>query len=202
MENLPEQNRALDEARDAKGSRIARAFLESIRNGMIMEDANEIVDFNPLVKEMLSTALNEDANTVTELPYAIQLVLTQFAGLNAMAQKVTAKRIDDVRYGKIAQGVLDILADANIEMGPTRESDYAEHFASIRQPLQDLLDGENLSTMELKYVMDTIFESFRTVSNMFNMSIERNTEKAEAKLFGIETMNDLTLRRLDEVLKQ
>ena len=48
--------------------------------------------------------------------------------------------------------------------------------------------------------MDNIFQSFTRVNNLFNENLAGNSARAEAKLFGIESMSDLTMRRLNDVL--
>lgn len=192
----------LDKLRDEKCIPIARAVLADMVSGLLPEDANEKVDYNPLVLKMLQHSLDADLNLTTETPYLIQLVLGAFSGLNKTVQTIATVPIDEVRYAAIGVKILKILADSNVTLGSVTPDQTATDFATAKEQVGALVADEKLNMMEVKYIMDNIFDSFRTVSSMYEASIERQTGIAEAKLFGIEHMSDLSLKRLDEVLKK
>ena len=50
--------------------------------------------------------------------------------------------------------------------------------------------------------MEKILENFGAFNNMLANSIEMSTEKATAKVFELEATSDLTMKKLDEVLKK
>jgi hypothetical protein len=198
------EEKNVDQIRDEKCIPLAKAISKHIAELMIPEDANEKVDYNPIITKILEKTLEADTNLLTENSYIFQLILGIFAGLNKTAQACTTIKIDDVRYGRIEKQILQIVADNidKITVGSVTPEQTDIDFAPIKEKLNELFASENLSMMELKYVMDNIFDSFGTVTNSFNQSIEIQTKKAEAKLFGLDDITDLSMKKLDEELKK
>lgn len=192
----------LEKLRDEKCIPVARQVIVDMVSGLLPEDANEKMDYNPLVLKMLQLSLDADLNLTSETPYLIQLILGAFSGLNKTVQEVATVPIDEVRYAAIGVKILNIMADANVTLGSVTPDQTTADFAAVKEKVGTLIAEEKLNLMELKYIMDNIFDSFRTVSSLYEASIEKQTSKAEAKLFGVEDMSDLSLKRLDEVLKQ
>lgn len=191
----------LEKQRDDKVFPIAREVLKDMAELLIPENANEKVDYNPIVLKTLQRSLDADFNITMEAQYLFQVLLGAFAGLNSTVQGCTALPIDDVRYGAISKRILTLLAEAPIRLGAVTPEQTVEDFAPIQVKINAILAEEKLSMLEVKYIMDNIFDSFNAVNNMYSAQIEQSTAAAEAKLFGIEDMSDLGLKRLDEVLK-
>lgn len=191
----------LEKLRDEKCIPVAKQVLEDLTTDLIAEDANVAVDFNPITIKVMQRMLDADTNIATENSYVFQLVLGAFAGLNKTVQKCTVANIDDVRYGRIAKEVLNILYRANIDLKPMADAELEVAYAPLLPDLNELFSREKLSMMEVKYVMDTIFTSFNTVTALVNTSVEGSAKKAEAKLFQIPDMLDLSMKKLDDVLK-
>src|ERR1035437_4700271 len=196
----------LEQLRNDKCIPLARAILGDIaleEGGMIPQDANDKIDYNPIVMKMLQKSLNADTNIATENSYVIQLILGVFAGLNKTVQQCNTVPIDDVRYRKITRQILQILVDAGegIRMGSVKPEETDADFVPVKEKLNVLFTEEKLSMLEVKYIMDNIFDSFTTITNLFNSSVEVQAGKAEAKLFGIQDMGDLSMKILDEKLK-
>lgn len=190
-----------EKARDAKCIPVARWILNDMAMLMIPENANDKIDFTPIVLKMLGRTLEADMNIATEVSYVPQLILSVLSGLNKAVQECDFTPVDDVRYGKIAKQILSIVAVADIRMNAVTPEESAADFAPVKEQLKALFTAEKLSLLEIKYVMDTfIFNSFTTVNNIFSKSLQDSTERAEAKLFGVESMSDLTMKKLDGVL--
>ena len=190
----------LDKLRDEKCIPIAREVLADMATSLVAEDANDKIDHNPIILKILKKALDNDLNISMEVPYLFQLILGVFSGLNSAVQKTSPVPIDDVKYGAVAKKILSMVSEANVRMGGVTPEETATDFAPIMEKLNAYFEEQNLSFLEIKYVMDNIFQSFTRVNNLFNENLAGNSARAEAKLFGIESMSDLTMRRLNDVL--
>lgn len=197
----------LDKLRDEKCIPLARAVLNDMAIMLVPENANEKVDYNPLLKKILERTLEADTNIVMENPYIFQLMLGAMAGLNATVQLCAMSPIDDIRYGAIGKKIMGILATANVPLvamkDPKKGVDpkvIEADFAPVKEQIEALFAEEKLNIMEVKYVMDNLFESFSDVQTIFMASVGQSSEKAEAKLFGLQDITDLSMKKLDEVL--
>lgn len=188
----------LDKVRDEKCIPIAREILKDMTTDLVGE--NEVADFKPLILKTLKRTLDADLNIAMEVPYLFQLILGVLSGLNGAVHKSSPVKIDDVRYASIVRRLLTMVSDANIKMGAVTPEESAKEFEPLVSKFNDLFSAENLSFVEIKYVMDSIFDSFKSATDLFNKSLEESSQKAEAKLFGVDTMSDLTMGKLNSVL--
>ncbi len=195
------QEKNLEQARDEKVIPVAKEILNDLAEKMMPEDANASVDYNPVIMSILQRSLDADLNVTTENPYIFQLILKVFSGLNAAVQLAEVRPIDDVRFGAIAKKILQITASANLTFGDITDEAQAAEFTPVREQLNKLVREEDLSMMEIKYIMDSIFAAFGQVNTIFLASVEQSTKKMEAKILGIEDMTDLSMKKLDETLK-
>lgn len=191
----------LEKQRDEKCIPIAKEVLKDLEQLMIPEDANNKIDLNPLILKLLTRTFDADFNIEMENSYLFQLVLGVLSGLNGAVQTCDTALIDDVRYGKIQKEILSYIADGNIRMGNVTPEDNTADFVPVKGKLNALFKRENMSMLEVKYVMDNIFDLFKKVTDIFNRSVEQSSARAEAKAFGIDSMHDLTMKKLDSVLK-
>lgn len=191
----------LDKLRDEKCIPVAQLVLEDIASDMMPEDANEKVDYNPVTLKILQRTLDADTNISTENSYIFQLLFGVFQSLNKTVQECNTIPIDDIRYGVIAKKILGTVADAHVRMGTIADADKDADFAQIKEKLNELFSAEQLSLLEVKYIMDNILDSFNTVQGLFSMNVEISSAKAIAKSMGLESVNDLSMKKLDDVLK-
>lgn len=191
----------LDQLRDEKCIPLARSMFKDIASDMIPEDANVVVDYNPVLIKLLSKTLEADTNISMENPYLFQLILGVLSGLNRTIQECTFSPIDDLRYGSISKKILDIVSKGNVRMGTVTPEESIADFAPIKEELNSLFAQENISLLEVKYIMDNIFASFTAVEGGFMGLITQHSQDAEAKLFGVEFMSDMTMKKLDDVMK-
>ena len=190
----------LEKIRDEKCIPIARDVLKDIATTLLPPDANVKIDYNPVILKILQRNLENDLNIKIETPYIFQLVLGALSGLNRTVQSCSTVLIDDVRYAALGTKVLGFLAESNIRLTNVTPEEVDADFAPVKEKINTLFAEEKLSMMEVKYIMDNIFEGFKTVQAGFNQSLETSVEKAEAKLLGIEYMSDLTFKKLNDVL--
>ncbi len=191
----------LEKARDEKCFPVARAIMGDMAELLIPEDANKKIDFNPIILKMIGRMLEADTNVVMENSYVIQLILGVLSGLNATIQSCVTVPIDDIRYGAISKKILVMLSEANIKLGSLTPEEIKNEFAPLKDKINALFAEEKLSMHDVKYVMDNIFTTFNTVTAVFNKSVEASTKKAEEKALGLDSINDLTMKKLDSFLK-
>lgn len=200
-EDLPVEPDA-DQLRDEKCIPVARRMFASVAEKMIPADANEVVDYNPVLLDLLSQALDADLNMTTENPYVFQLMLGILSGLNVTVQKAIVLPIDDVRYGRIARQILQVVSDANVTVGDVTPEQTEADFAPVLVQINELFAAEKLTMMEVKYIMDNMFESFTAVNNGFSASTTQSFKLAEEKLWKVQDMSDVTMGQLDKVMKE
>lgn len=186
----------LDVLRDEKCFPIAQTILTEISTGLFEE--NGVRD---VALKALALTLNEDLNISQDMNYIPQLILGVFSGANATVQTCTTVPLDEERYKGIARKMLVILAEENLKLNIKADETVAV-FAGVKAKCDILFLEEKLNILEVKYIMDSIFNYFAMFNNMLGASIQDATEKATAKLFGIESTNDLTMKKLDEVLRK
>jgi hypothetical protein len=198
-----EETKNLDQMRDDKCIPLAKSLFKDVADLITPDDANVKIDFNPIVTKFLEKTLAADTNILMENTYVEQLMLSIFSRLNRVAQTCSVVPIDDIRYGRIQKQILQIVAGDvdNLTLGKEEKGEDVE-FTSIKEKIDELVVAEKLSMMEVKYIMDNIFTSFDTVTKTFNMSVEIQVKNANAKLFGIDDMMNLSMKKLDETLKQ
>ena len=184
----------LDVLRDEKCVPVAQAILGELSAGLMKEDLTE------LILKALAVELAADLNVSQEVAYIPQLILGVLAGYNASIQKIELVN-DDVRYNDIASKILAIIAKANIRMVSVKPEDVIADFGPALEELKGLFATEKLSRMEVEYIRDNIFNQFTSLNNGIGRSIESATSKVEAKMLGIESLDELSLQKLDSVLK-
>lgn len=190
----------LDKARDEKCIPIAREILKDMTTDLVPAEVDGKVDQNPLIMGTLKKSLEADLSISTEVPYLFQLILGVLSGLNAAVQKSSPVLVDDEKYSRITTSVLALVSEANVRMGSVTPEESAADFDPIIVKLNDLFKAENLSFIEIKYVMDSLFQAFNRFQDDFNGNLGKSSEQAEAKLFKIDFMSDLTMKKLNDVL--
>lgn len=191
-----------DQLRDEKCFPIAREMFKDVANLMVPEDANEKVDYTPVLTALLTKALAANLNLTTETSYVFQLMLGILAGLNVTVQGSETIPIDDVRYGAIGRKILQITAEADITLGTVAPEQTVADFTPVKDQINALIKEENLSMLEVKYIMDNIFESFTSVNNGFSDSIANSMKTAEERLWKVEDMSDIDMQMLDAAMKK
>jgi hypothetical protein len=183
----------LEKLRDEKCAPITQAIMVEMGNELNTSQD----DHNSLTMKTLSLMLSKDLNIETEVSYIPQLILKGLSELNATLQSCDAIEADDERYGLIANKMLTIISESKIDFINVD----SKQFEPIKEKLNKLFSEEKLTKLELRYIKDMIFENFTAFNNKLQGSIEMATQKAETKALGIDSMSDLSLKRLDEFLK-
>lgn len=189
----------LEKLRDEKCIPTARKMFVEIAADMIPEDANVVVDYNPVLKKLLALGVEADLNLTTENPYVFQLMLGMLSGLNRTVQECTTIPIDDVRYGAIGKKILGYVADANVTIGSVTPEQTDADFAPVKEKINALFAEEKLSIMEVKYIMDSMFEAFTAVNTGFEMAVNKSLVTIEEKLLDVDAMTDVSMGLIVEI---
>src|ERR1035437_1758224 len=183
----------LEKERDVKCTTIARDILKEFSTTpMGVEEKHKI-----LALKILSLMLNADLNITSEVSYVPQLLLGVFAGLNQTIQGSKILENDDARYDRITNQILTLVSNANVRMGKLTPEEVTTDFVTVKEELDKLFATEKLTRLEVKYLLDNLFESFTSINNLLSHSIESSTERMECKILGIESMTDLSLKKHD-----
>lgn len=196
-ENL---TRDLEKARDEKCIPVAREVITAMADHLLVSNPDDPHAHDALMLIILRRALETDMNITMEAQYLFQLILGGFSGFNTTIHGCEFAPVDDERYIAIGKKMLTILAEANVRLTNVTPEDTATDFADAKAKLQQLINDEKLTKLEVRYIMDNIFESVKMVNNDFSDSLARSTEKAESKIFGNESMSDLSLGQINKVL--
>ena len=193
---MTEENKNLEAERDARCFPVAQAILEGMAKNLLEEDGVKNTSLGAL-----ELTLQQDLNIVTDMSYIPQLILNALSGVNATVQVADTVPLDEEKYNGIAKKILAILAEEKINIGFGKD-DVEKTFSGIKDKLSALFLEEKVNLLEVKYIMEKILENFGAFNNMLANSIEMSTEKATAKVFELEATSDLTMKKLDEVLKK
>lgn len=193
--------RDLERERDARCAPVVAGILNDFVTDLLPLDANLQVNLGPVTGKILQRSLDADLVVSTDTAYVFQLILGVFEALSTVAQQcVTVVKTDEARYASIGRKILALVAGANLVV-TGKPAEISAALEAVKPQLNELLKEEQLNDMELRHVMMSIFDSFKAVNNLFLGSIEMSTKRAEAKLFGIDDMDALTMKQLDAVLK-
>lgn len=190
MEPTPD----LEKARDEKCVPVAREILAEMVTGLLADDRD------PLLLSILQKSLDADMNITTEAQYLFQLLLGAFSGLNTTLHSLELTPVDETRYTAIGNEILAILSESDVRLTNIKPEDIEKDFAAAKVKLQELFTREKLTRIELSYLVERIFTSITDVNNSFSAKIEQSLARAEAKIFGVESMSDITVKHVNDVL--
>ena len=192
----------LDALRDERCTPVVKLVMNDLASDLIPEESEDEgkIDTRALAGKVLTHMCEADLNTTTDTPYVPQLILGLLAGLNACVQKATVFPIDEKRLNVIARKIIANLAEQAQTIDVTKKyEDAPEQYDGVMAFLNDIFAAEELTYIEIKYVMDKILMSFSVLNNLVSGSLEDSMRRAEEKLFGMP-MGDITMKKLDDVL--
>jgi hypothetical protein len=183
-----------DVARDEKCIPVARAILSEMPTTLLADN------IDPLVLSILQKALDTDMNITTEAQYVFQLLLGGFSGLNTTLHALALEPVDEVRYTTISNKILQILADSNVRLTGVKADEVEADWASAKVQLQELFTDEKLTKIDLDYIVEKIFTAVTVVNNKVSENLASSTSRAEAKVFGLTSMDEITVKHVNDVL--
>lgn len=183
-----------DKLRDEKCIPVARAILSEIPATLLADD------IDPLVLSILQKALDMNMNITTEAQYLFQLILGGFSGLNTILHTLVLEPVDEERYVAISQKILQILADSNVRLTGATTEEVEKDLTDAKVQLQELFTAEKLTSIDLDYIVEKILSAVATVNNKVSDNLASSTSRAEAKIFGVESMDEITVKHVNDVL--
>ena len=192
-----EETKNLEVLRDEKVFPIVQTLLKEMSGELMLNTDGH----KALTLKTLSLMLDADLNIASEVAYVPQLILKVFANINETLQSCTLIETDDVRYNSILSKMLTIVSDANVRLGNLTPDEVKFDFNPIKEKFNELFFAEKLTKIEMDYMIKNLFEAFNSYNNLLSGSVTMATEKMECKILGIDSMSDLSLKKLDEILK-
>ena len=169
-----------EEIRDEKCFPVTQAILEGMAKNLLEEDG-----VKSTAVATLSLLLEQDLNVTTDVSYIPQLILGALSGVNATVQVADTIPLDEEKYNRVAKNILSILATEKINIG-FKPDEVSTVFSGIKDKLSALFTEEKINSLEAKHIMENLLTSFGAFNNLLASSIEMSTEKATAKVFGID----------------
>lgn len=193
----------LEALRDEKVVPVARGVLTDMAGEIAATDINAATDLTSVIIKILKRGLAADLNVTTENPYVFQLVLGAYAAFSGTIQKCKVTDTPDARYGKIGGELLTLLANANVPMG-TKVIKQEQEAATdaLQSQIEDIFARENLTWLEVKYILEGLFRSLKSIEQVYSSNIELSVKRMEAKILGLGDMTDLSMAKLDEMLQK
>lgn len=185
----------LNKERDERCIPVAKVLLGEISHDLTTESGPKT-----LALKSLSIMLEKDLNIVTDVPYIPQLILKALSGLNSAINTCILEPIDTEKYTRITNEILVILAESDVKIGDITPMEEMKEFIPVKEKIQEIVSREKLNEFEVKHIMDNIFNYFQAMEKMLMTSIETSSKKAEAKLFELDDLDDLTMKKLNDVL--
>lgn len=180
-------------------STVADAILGDLGTLLIPEDGVTF-DLAPLELATIQHLLDGDLNITTEVPMAFQYVMSGFTGLSQVLADCTFHESHTQEdYAHAAREILVILAKAGTALGDTATA--AAGLQAAKEELEALFATEQLSSIDMRYIMSSIVSTFQTLQNGVEKSVEESMERAQAKSFGVQSVQDVTMSKIDTYLK-
>lgn len=194
--------RDYEKERDDRVIPVAVGVISDIANDESMMNIKTQADFTEVLMKILKRALDADLNLVTDNTYVFQLVLGAYGAFSSVVQKAKMPEADDERFAKISQKLLQLLVAANIPMGGKVTAQEQEKAAAVIQPqLEEIFANENLTWLEIKYIMEGLFRTLKGVESLYQRNVDLSLQRMEAKILGVEAMSDVTMSKLNTILK-
>lgn len=176
----------LEKQQNERVAPVVQGILEDATTMLIPEDGVSF-DLSELELATIQRLLNGDLNITTEVPLAFQGVLGAFANLtNVLQDCAYAEPHSQADYARVSRAILSIVAQTKPEdMKPALETLFAEN---------------KMSAIDVRYIVSSITSTFETMRLGAEKSIEESMERAQAKSFGVESVQDVTMGKLDAYL--
>lgn len=193
---------SLEQQRDLRVVPVAQSTIEVIAGQNTAVDVNDRSEFTNVILSILQKSLDADLNIVTDVPYIFQLILSVYSAFNTVALAAKKPDVDMARFSKIAHEMMGLLASAKAPMGDgVKPEDQVTALEGIKPQLEELFSRENITQLELSYILESLMHTLKVTNDSFQQQIQRSVDRAEAKVWRLDDFSDLTLKKLDKVLQ-
>lgn len=193
----------LEALRDQRVVPVVRGMLEDLAASMPTVDINPNSDFTSVLINVLQRTLEADLNLTTENPYIFQLGLGVFSAFNDIVMECKKADSQDDRYARVARRMMELLVGANVPMGMAVKPDEQKQALQVIKPqLEEIFLAENLTSLEVSYILEGILRSYKTIEQLFSGNVDRSVNRMEAKILGLDDITDLSMKMLDATLQR
>lgn len=112
---------------------------------------------------------------------------------------LTEKR--DLRCEPIAEEIVQILAKHKPSPRVKDQNTLYEIYKPIVEEINHLMKEKDLTISDVNYTWRIVQGIIDSAKNLSNMTVENAFERMEAKLLGVDNVNDITLRTIDNMLQ-
>ncbi len=106
----------------------------------------------------------------------------------------------DVKCEPVASKILEIIVKHAPSAKTLSHEEYIENFAPIQKDIVQLMLENDFTISDANYTFTITQSIFDQAKRLTNDSLQNVFESAQVKLFGVEHMRDLTLKKLDDIL--
>lgn len=192
----------LEALRDERVVPVARGVLKDIADGKPATGEDQTSEFQELRMKILKRSLDADLNLTTDNPYIFQLVLGAFGAFSSVIQRATFAQQQDEKFSRIAHEAMALLVSVEVPMGTkVKAEEQIAALEAILPQLNDLFARENITWLEMKYILEGMFNALKITESTFTNDVTHSLHTMESKILGVQDLSDLTMRKLDETLQ-
>lgn len=107
----------------------------------------------------------------------------------------------DEKCVPIAEEVLQIIARHKPSAKQLSHEEYVAQFTPIQQDIMKLFLETKVTISEATYVWSIVQALKDQAANLTNNSLQMAFDRAQQKLFKVDSVRDLTVNQLDDILK-
>lgn len=197
----PEEKDALNQARDAKCSELARFALETYTNQDVfmseMPTAEEIKGSTELI---LADMVEKDV-TLGDITYANKLTMQGIANAQISTFQKDALINRDVKYKEAVGAVLKIINEEKVPLFKLDEAGLKALYEGIGTKLIAKFNELGLDTMQVDFVFQIIQNLTQALGKNIEESVKTAKQNATNKLMGVEFEDEITVGKIIEVQK-
>lgn len=108
----------------------------------------------------------------------------------------------DAKCEPVAEEIIQIIARIRPSVSQLKDhEDMLKRYTPIQQAVAQLFVDHDLSISEINYTWSIVQQVFDESKSLTINSIQMAFELCERKLFGVDNTNDVTMSKMDAILK-
>ena len=133
-------------------------------------------------------------------------IVTMDNGVELTSEEIKAKEdaeraIIDSKCEAIAEEIIQIIAQCRPSAKKLNHEQMIANYAPIQKQVTQLMLDKDVSLRQTNYIWSILQSIIDQSKELTISSIQVGFEKAERKLFDVVDMSDLTLNKIDSILK-
>lgn len=186
-------------ARDAKCAPIARKALAlCLAQKASLADVPLAADIKAVTEAIIAELALTNA-TVLEVNWVSKLMVQAIGNGAVSIWQTEGLESGDERYHAAAYALLKVLVDEEVTLGMYTPEELKEKYASVGAKIVATVKELGLNAVEADYVFGLLSAMATNIGKNVTNSVEVAKEKTAEKLFGVESLNDVTIARIVEI---